>query len=207
MGTRTEFQRIRNMSPLHHLCPAFSREGPELLLNNRERENGQARFFDPTPVGIGVEAVISDCDLAFIRDMGSDPGDELQVVHPLHLRVLFPILVADLACLFIEGEAFQGKERPDHVLSHALGFFLCLGPDAAVNITVGTADAGKPTARVPSIQVTLDDLLDNRPKEAVFFLETALILHQEALEVMEEHTVEDGALGMSGTIDSWHRRR
>jgi hypothetical protein len=31
-------------------------------------------------MGVGVEAVISHRDLAFIGDMGSDPGDELQVV-------------------------------------------------------------------------------------------------------------------------------
>ena len=47
--------------------------------------------------------------------MRSDPGDELQVVHPLDLLALFPILVADLACAFIEGEVFQGKKRSDHV--------------------------------------------------------------------------------------------
>ncbi len=62
------------MSPIRNLGPTFGREGPELLLNNRERENGQARFLDPPPVGIGVETVISDRDLALVRDMGGDPG-------------------------------------------------------------------------------------------------------------------------------------
>jgi len=43
-----------------------------------------------------------------IRDVGDDPGDELQVVHPLQIFGLFPITVADLGSLFIEEEALQG---------------------------------------------------------------------------------------------------
>jgi hypothetical protein len=66
-------------------------------------------------MGIGVEAVITHRDLALIRDMGGDPGDELQVVHPLQLFGVFPIPVADLAFPFIEGEALQGEKRSDHV--------------------------------------------------------------------------------------------
>jgi hypothetical protein len=40
----------------------------------------------------------------------------------------------DLAFSFIQGETFQGQQRPDHVFSHPLGLGLCLGPDAAVDI-------------------------------------------------------------------------
>jgi len=39
------------------------------------------------------------------------PGDELQVIHPLHLGGLLPILVADLTLPFIDGETFQRKQR------------------------------------------------------------------------------------------------
>lgn len=109
-----------------HLGPAFRGNGSELRLHHAEMGNFAACLLDFPPVGVSVEAVISDCDLAFIRDMGSDPGDELQVVHPLHLMVLFPILAADLACLFIEGEAFQGKERPD--LKSLSYLFFCTRP-------------------------------------------------------------------------------
>jgi len=66
--------------------------------------------------------------------MGGDSGDELQVVHPFDLSGLFPIPVADLGFPFIEGEAFQGEKRPDHVFAHPLGLSLCLGPDPAMNI-------------------------------------------------------------------------
>jgi len=59
-------------------------------------------------MGVGVEAVIAHSDLALVRNMGSNPGDELQVVHPLDLSGLFPILIAEPALLFIEGEALQG---------------------------------------------------------------------------------------------------
>jgi len=67
---------------------------------------------------------------------------------------------------------------------------------------VGTTDAGEPAARVAAVQVALDDLLDNRPEEPVLFLETTLILRQEAIEVMKQHPVEDRPLRMSRAIDS-----
>jgi 4-hydroxy-4-methyl-2-oxoglutarate aldolase len=85
-------------------------------------------------MGVGVEAVVPDSDLAFIGDMGSDPGDELQVVHPLRFSGLFAIPVADLAFPFIEGEAFQGQKRPDHVFAHPFGLSFCPSPDPAVDI-------------------------------------------------------------------------
>jgi len=42
-------------------------------------------------MGISVEAVITHCDLTLVGDMGSHPGDKLQVVHRLLLFGLFPI--------------------------------------------------------------------------------------------------------------------
>ena len=58
--------------------------------------------------------------LALVGDMRSDPGDELQVVHPLRFSGLFAIPIADLACAFIQGEPIQGQKRPDHVFAHPL---------------------------------------------------------------------------------------
>jgi hypothetical protein len=49
-----------------HLSPAFGREGPELLLDNPERERFQARLPDLPSMGVGVEAEIADCDLALV---------------------------------------------------------------------------------------------------------------------------------------------
>jgi hypothetical protein len=43
------------------------------------------------------------------------------------------VVGCQLALHFIEGEAFQGKERPDHILSQPLGLCLGLGPDPAVD--------------------------------------------------------------------------
>ena len=100
------------MSPLG---PAFSWEGPELFLDHPWRNRHLARLLDLPPMGVGVEAVVSQSDLAFLRNMGTNLGDELQVVHSFHLFGLFAIAVADLACPLIEGEAFQGKKGPDHV--------------------------------------------------------------------------------------------
>jgi hypothetical protein len=67
-----------------------------------------ARLLDFPVMSIGVEAVISHRDSFGLPKLLS-------------------------ACPFIEREAFQGKQRPDHVLAHALGLGLCLGPDAAVD--------------------------------------------------------------------------
>jgi hypothetical protein len=61
-------------------------------------------------VGVGLEAVIPNHDLALVGDMGGDPGNELQVIHPLRLGAVFAMPVADLAFPFIEGESFQGKD-------------------------------------------------------------------------------------------------
>jgi hypothetical protein len=97
-------QRVNFIDLTDHLGPALGRDGPELLLEYPERERHQARLLDLPAVGIGVETVISDSDLPLIRDMRSDSGDELQVVHPLRLVGFFPIPVGDPACPIIEGE-------------------------------------------------------------------------------------------------------
>jgi len=56
-------------------------------------------------------------DLPLVGERGDDPGDELQVVYPLHIFWLFAIPVADFPLLFIKREAFRGQNRPDHVFS------------------------------------------------------------------------------------------
>jgi len=73
--------------------------------------------------------------------------------------------------------------------------------------TVRTPDAGKPAVRVAAVEVALDHILDEGPEKAVLFLEAGLILGQELVKVMEEHPVEHGAFGMSGTVNSCHSRR
>jgi hypothetical protein len=83
-------------------------------------------------VGVPVEAVISHRDLAFIGNMGGDPGDKLQIIHVLHLFSTFPVLVADLPFPFIEGEALQGQKRPDHVLADSFCFLSCFCPVLAL---------------------------------------------------------------------------
>jgi len=72
-------------------------------------------------MGIGI---VSDHDLALVRDMGSNTGDELQIIHPL-LR---------LAILLIKAEVLQGEKRPDHVLPDFLGFSPGLGPDLGMDV-------------------------------------------------------------------------
>lgn len=65
--------------------------------------------------------------------MGSDPGDDLQVTHPIHIFGLFAIRAADFRLHFIEGEALQGQKRPGHVFDHQLGLFPGLSSYPAVD--------------------------------------------------------------------------
>jgi len=87
-----------------HLSPALRGDGPQLFLHDPEGHRHQARLLDLSPMGVGVEAIISDRDLPLIRDMGDDPGDELQVVHPLYLSSVFPRPAVDPAFPFIQGK-------------------------------------------------------------------------------------------------------
>jgi len=48
-------------------------------------------------LGIGVQAVITDRDLAVIGNTRSHPGDELQVVHRLLLGTVLAPTIVDLA--------------------------------------------------------------------------------------------------------------
>ena len=114
-------------------------------------------------MGIGVEAEVTDSDLSLVGNMGSEPGDELQVVHPLHLSGLFPIPVADLARSFIEGEAFQREQRPDHILSYQLGLGLCLSPDAAVDVEAGMSPGEEALCPFGAQKL----LVDQKPKNLV----------------------------------------
>jgi len=92
-------------------------------------------------MGVGVEADVTDGHLSLVWDMGGDSGDELQIIHPCHLSSSFPIPVAYLSFFFIEGEAFQGKQRPNHVFPHPLGLFPGFSPDLAVDRKAGVAPA------------------------------------------------------------------
>jgi len=64
--------------------------------------------------------------------------------------------------------------------------------------------AGESAARIGAVQVALHDLINDRPEEAVLSLETALILREEAVEVMKRHPVEGSPLRMSGAVGSGH---
>ena len=63
--------------------------------------------------------------------------------------------------------------------------------------TVRTANPGKPAAWVAAVQIFSDHLFDDGSEEAVLSFEAALILRQELIEAVEQHTVEDGAFWMS----------
>jgi len=52
---------------------------------------------------------------------------------PVSIGIQAEVTDGDLAFLFIEGEAFQRKQRTDHIFAHSLSLFSGLGPDLAVD--------------------------------------------------------------------------
>jgi hypothetical protein len=62
-------------------------------------------------MGVGVQAVVTDSDLAFIGDMGSDPGDKLQIIHRLLLGTLLAIPVTNFSLGFQKCQPLQGEQR------------------------------------------------------------------------------------------------
>jgi hypothetical protein len=48
-------------------------------------------------MGVSVQVIITNHDLAFIGDMRDDPGDELQIIHRLPLSAVLTVPVADFS--------------------------------------------------------------------------------------------------------------
>jgi hypothetical protein len=65
-------------------------------------------------------------------------------------------------------------------------------------------DPSKSAAGVAAVEIALDDILDDRPEEAVFPLKTPLIFRDEPLEMMEKYPVENSAFRMTRAINSRH---
>ena len=64
-------------------------------------------------MGVGVQAVVADHDLALVGNMRSRPGDELQIVHHLQIGALLAVPIADLALGFQKRQAVQGQDGSD----------------------------------------------------------------------------------------------
>ncbi|MFX0206015.1 MAG: DUF2188 domain-containing protein [Candidatus Hodarchaeota archaeon] len=62
------------------------------------------------------------------------------------------------------------------------------------------ADAGKPAARITTVEVALNHLLDDRPEKAVLLLEATLVLGQDPVKMMEQLPVEHSSLWMTLTL-------
>jgi len=65
-------------------------------------------------------------------------------------------------------------------------------------------DPSKSAARIAAVEIALDDIVDDRPEEAVFPFKTPLIFRDEPLEMMKKHPVENGAFRMARAVDSRH---
>jgi hypothetical protein len=74
-------------------------------------------------------------------------------------------------------------------------------------VAVRAADPGEAGARMPAVEIALDDLLDDRPEMTELLLNKALVDCQDPVEVMEQHPIEDRALRLARTGDSRHAGR
>jgi len=83
-------QRVDFKNFADHLCPAPAGDSRVLLLHDDKGMLIGLCLAHLTPVGVPVEAEISHSDLALVWNVRDDPGDELQVIHPLHLFRLSP---------------------------------------------------------------------------------------------------------------------
>ena len=108
----------------YHLGQATAWDPRALLLNGDEGMLVGLCLPHLAAVSISIESEITDGDLALVRDMRGHPGDELQIIHALHLGGLFPIPVANLALFLLKRKTLQRKERANHIFSHLLGFLL-----------------------------------------------------------------------------------
>jgi hypothetical protein len=125
-----------------HGRPALGWDGPKLRLDNPERR--RVLLPDHPAVGVGIQAKITNHDLAFIWNMRRHPGNELQIIHRLQRVAMPPMPVTDSSRRLQEGQSIQGQERPDHVLAHPLSLYLSLGPNPAMNIEARVGPGDQP---------------------------------------------------------------
>jgi hypothetical protein len=64
------------MSPIYSCGPALGGDGLQLFLIHPQGQEPKARLLDFPPMGAGVQPIITDGDLALVRDVGDDPGSE-----------------------------------------------------------------------------------------------------------------------------------
>jgi hypothetical protein len=71
---------------------------------------------------------------------------------------------------------------------------------------VGTPDAGKAAHRIAAVQILIDNILDDWPKEAVFLLKTILIFSEEPLKIIKEYPIKKRMFRMTWAVDPCHGR-
>jgi hypothetical protein len=148
-----------------HGRPALGRDGLQVFLDHAENQMVLHGLLHLPPVGIGVEPVITDHDLALIGDMGGDAGDDLQVVHRLLVAPILAVSVTDLALLLQERQPLQRKDRPDYVLPHPLSLRLGLRPHQAVDREACMPPGQKPLGPLRAEKLLADQKREHFPSE------------------------------------------
>jgi hypothetical protein len=86
-------------------------------------------FIEPPHLG----HAIGSTGLTLIGNMGSDPGDELRIIHRHLGGVVLAGAIADLALGPQKGQPLQRQKRRDHVFPDPFGLRLGLRPHAAMD--------------------------------------------------------------------------
>jgi len=94
--------RVDFIDLMDHLGPALRGDGLRLLLDHPEGKENKVRLLGLPPMGIGVQPVITDGDLALVGDVRGHPGDEFLAVDvearmPPVQKPLCPLRAEELA--------------------------------------------------------------------------------------------------------------
>jgi hypothetical protein len=96
-------------------------------------------------VGVGVQPVVTNHDLALVRDMRSHPGDKLQIIHRLLLRAVPAPTITDLALGFQKNPRKNalGPFRAQQLLADKIGQHLA-GEDLRQSRVIWTMNLANP---------------------------------------------------------------
>ncbi len=71
---------------------------------------------------------------------------------------------------------------------------------------VGTPNTGKATHGIATVEILLDNILDDRTEISILLLETVLIFCKKPLKTMKKDPIEDRALWVMLMVNPCHNR-
>jgi len=131
--------------------------------------------------GVGVEPVGADHDLALVGDMGDDPGDELQIVHPHKKRQDLPAEDLGQPPIVPPRKPVENPRPVDTALARQ---------EMQVRVEVDPVPEGLDSDNdAGDVEISTHDLAHDRPEIAIFPLEKPLVFGDETVKMVEQHPV------------------